>query len=156
MLLFLLISGILAVLFPKQAIVLSFIIGGELVAPEASAVLAHYCFGHGDTLQLAPAYISQSPVVLRNIKNLKEGEVRRVTFTQKEDWRLSYALNPFQIRKVNGKYLIDQYIEFASDKKTFTVLNLWVTSIIIRDNIVHVFDCKPFVATCQFDTAEPH
>ena len=150
-LLFLPVLGILVILFPKQVIVLSFIIGGKVIAPEASAVLAQYCFGHGDTLQLAPDYIRNSPVVLRSLRNLREGEVRTVTFSQKDDWRLSYALNPFQIRKVKNRCLIHQYIKFASDKQTFTVLNLWVTKVIIRDNLVHVFDCKPFVATCRFN-----
>ncbi len=81
---------------------------------------------------------------------MKEGETKKVIFTQKEDWRLSYALNPFRIKKVNGKYKIFQYIEFDRTKKDYTDLNLGFTKIRVNDNIVHCYECKPFVAYCEF------
>lgn len=139
------------ILFPKQTAVICFIIGGKIIFPEASAVLAHYCFGNGDTLHLSPDYLRRSPVFLRSIKGLKEGETRRIVFKQKEDWRLSYALNPFHVKKTKEGYLIFQYIEFASDKHTFTLLDLWFTTFKVQDNIVHVFDCKPFIAVCRLN-----
>lgn len=69
-----LLAGLL-VLFPKQTLVIGLVVGGKIIAPEASAILAHYCFGDGSTLYLSPAYLRRSPVVLRSIKNLKDGEV---------------------------------------------------------------------------------
>lgn len=149
-LVFLLLVGLFVIIFPRQSAVIVFIIGGKLVAPEASAVLAHYCFGNGDTLHLSPDYLRRSTVVLRSIRGLKEGEVRRIVFKQQDDWRLSYALNPFHVKKAGGAYVIFQQIVFASDKHTFTVLDLWLTKLIVPDNIVHVFDCKPFVAVSRF------
>lgn len=49
---FILLIIIFILIFPKKAFVISLIIGGKIVAPEASSVLAHYCFGNGDTLYL--------------------------------------------------------------------------------------------------------
>ncbi len=140
----------LFIVFPRQSTVIALIIGGKIVAPEASAILAHYCFGNGDTLRLSPDYLSRSAVVLRSINGLQKGEIRRVVFKQKEDWRLSYALNPFHVKKVKDEYVVFQYIEFASNNQTFTVLDVWFTQFVVRDNIVHVFDCKPFMAVCSF------
>lgn len=140
----------LVAIFPRQTLVLTLIAGGKLIAPEGSAILTHYCFGNGDTLQLSPDYIRQSPVVLRALRTLSEGGIKRVTFNQKEDWRLSYALNPFYITQSKGECVIYQHIAFATDKTTFTVLNLFGLKLTVPDNIVHAFDCKPFVATCRF------
>jgi len=136
-------------LFPRQSIVIGLILGGKIVAPEGSAILAHYCFGNGDTLHLSSSYLCNSPVVLRSVKNLKEGEVRRVVFKQKDDWRLSYALNPFHIKKLKGEYLVFQHIEFASDNQTFTILDLWITKFVVRDSVVHVFNCKQFIVVSR-------
>ena len=74
------------------------IIGGRIVSPEGSDILYHYCFGNGDTLNINSSYIRKSPVVLKSIKDLRIGEIKKVIFKQSEDWRLSYALNPFHIK----------------------------------------------------------
>ena len=144
---------VLFVIFPRQSAVIALIIGGRVVAPEASAILSHYCFGNGDTLLLSAAYVRRSPVVLRSLAGLKTGEVRRVVFTQREDWRLSYALNPFQVRKDGAGYVVFQQIKFAADEHTFTVLDLWFTQLVVKDNLVHVFACKPFTVVCRFTVA---
>lgn len=138
------------VISPQKAFVISMIIGGRIVSPEGSDILFHYCFGNGDTLNVNPKYISKSPVVLRSMKGLKIGEVKKVIFKQSEDWRLSYALNPFNIRREKDSFLIYQYIVFSKSSKIYTDLNLGFTKIRVYDNIVHVFDCKPFVAVCKF------
>ena len=146
---FLLLGVLLVLLYPKKIVVVSLILCGKIIAPEASEVLSHYCFGNGDTLYLDPEYIKNSPVVLRKIKTLKEGETIRVTFKQSEDWRLSYALNPFQLTNTPNTYLIHQYINFESTGDVFTELNLGFTKISVKDNIVHAFECKPFIAICE-------
>lgn len=136
-------------IFPRKALVLSLIAGGLAVSPEGSAILCHYCFGKGDTLYLSPSYISRSPVVIKSKEGMKTGEVRKVTFRQKDDWRLSYALNPFHIKKETNGYVIYQYIEFSRSAKIYTELNLGIIKIRVPDNIVHTFNCKPFTAVCR-------
>ncbi len=80
---------------------------------------------------------------------MKVGEQKKVEFRQPEDWRLSYALNPFHIKREKDGYLVYQYIEFDRSGKIHTDLNLGFTKIRVYDNIVHVFDCKSFVAVCR-------
>ena len=88
----------IGVIFYKKTFVIMMILGGYFVSPEASDILTHYCFGSGDTLYLDSSYIKRSPVIKREINKLKIGDaVERVGFEQKDDWRLSYALNPFKI-----------------------------------------------------------
>lgn len=135
--------------WPKQACLIGMIVGGSIISPEGSAVLRHYCFGNGDTLELDADYIKSSPVFLKNAKKLKVGESKRVVFKQSEDWRLSYALNPFVITRTSTGYLIHQYIKFDSSGKIYTDLNLFFTKIRVSDNFVHAFECKPFVAICK-------
>ncbi len=140
---------ILALIFPKKALVIYLIIGGKIVAPEASSILAHYCFGKGDTLYLKPDYIKKSPVVLKNIATMKTGESRKVPLKQNEDYRLSYAINGFTLKKTgDGQFLIYQYIKFDSTGNVITRLNLGFTEIVVKDNIAHAFDCTPFVVVC--------
>lgn len=127
------------------------ILGGYFVSPEASDILSHYCFGSGDTLYLDTSYIQQSPVIRREVNKLKIGDVvERIGFKQKEDWRLSYALNPFKVKRTKEGYEIYQWIEFDKTGKVPTVLNLGVTTITVNDAVVHAFDCKPFWAICKF------
>jgi len=133
----------------RKVFVISMIAGGRLVSPEGSDILYHYCFGKGDTLYIKPEYIGKSPVVLKSMLGLKIGETKQVEFKQSEDWRLSYALNPFHIRRVKDGYLIYQYIEFDKSGKVHTDLNVGFTKIRVYDNFVHVFNCKPFVAVCR-------
>ncbi len=135
---------------PRQALVIAMIIGGKVVAPEASAVLSHYCFGNGDTLYLNADYIKTSPVVLKGMEGLKIGQSRKVALKQKEDWRLSYALNPFTITRTRKGYTITQYMDFDKTGKVATMLNLGFTKIKVDDNITHVFDCTPYWAVAKF------
>lgn len=142
---------LLSILFPKKAMVISFILGGKVVAPEASAILSHYCFGDGDTLYLKSDYIKNSPVVKRALKGLKVGQSRRVAFRQREDWRLSYAFNPFSvIKRTKDAYELSQYMLFDKSGRVKTKLNLWLFKITVKDDIVHTFDCRPFWAVCRF------
>lgn len=140
---------LLLLVFPKKAFVLAIILGGKIIAPEGAAILSHYCFGNGDTLELNSEYISRSPVFLKHVKKLKQGETKKVVFHQAEDWRLSYALNPFNIKKLPEGYLVYQYIRFDESGKIYTILDLKITKIKVYDNIVHTFSCEPFVAVSR-------
>lgn len=146
----LLIISVAIVVNPGKAFVISMIAGGRLVSPEGSDILYHYCFGNGDTLNISSGYIRNSPVVVKSMMGMKVGEEKKVEFRQAEDWRLSYALNPFHIKREKDGYLVYQYIEFDRSGKIHTDLNLGFTKIRVYDNIVHVFDCIPFVAVCRF------
>lgn len=130
----------------QKTIIVGMIIGGRFIAPEASKVLQHYCFGNGDTLYLDPNYLRTSPVVQKNLDNMSIGQSKKIRFHQKEDWRLSYALNPFTITKTNHGAIIEQYIKFREND--YTYLNILGYKIKVSDNVVHVFECKPFVAIC--------
>jgi len=131
----------------EKAGVLGIITGGYIIAPEASSIVAHYCFGNGDTLYLDPNYIQQSKVVQQQLSKMKVGETKAIRFHQKEDWRLSYALNPFNITKTKDGAVIHQYIKFRGND--YTYLNILGHKIKVTDNIVHAFECEPYVAICK-------
>ena len=52
-----------------------------------------------------------------------------------------YAINPFTIEKRKDKIIITQWMQFAKTNKVIT----WFGPIPIPDNIVHTFDCKPYM-----------
>jgi len=133
-----------------KIMVLGMIGVGNLIYPEASQILYHYCFGNGSDLILDPSYIKTSPVILNTLKKMKVGDKKIIRFSQKEDWRLSYAFNPMTIEKYKDSVYIHQYIKFDSGKRDYTILNLCGKKIKVYDNIVHTFKCKPFTAKCSF------
>lgn len=137
----------------KKLPVQAFIFGGKFISPEGSMVLSHYTSGSGEILQLDPTYIKNSPVIRKAIKNMRIGETKRISFKQSEDWRLSYALNPFRITRKSDGYEISQWIEFDRSNKVYTYLNLGFTKIKVYDNLVHAYDCKPFMVKCKFRTS---
>jgi len=145
---------LLVLCFPQKAFVISMILGGKIIAPEGAEILSHYCFGNGDTLELNPDYIKQSDIFLKNAKKLKTGQTKKVVFNQAQDWRLSYALNPFHIRKLPKGYLVYQNIRFDESGKVFTILDFKITKVKVYDNIVHTFECKPFIAVCRIGEDE--
>jgi hypothetical protein len=118
--------------------------------PEASSILNHYCFGNGDTLFLEPSYFKISPVITKELKTMEINETRIVRFTQKDDWRLSYAINGFTLTKTKNKIIIKQYIKFDKTGKVYTDLNLGITKIRVFDGFVHTFDCVPFLVYSEF------
>lgn len=123
---------------------------GAIFFPEASKILRHYCFGDGSTLYLKSNYIKHSPVVKRKLSKMKVGQTRKVGMHQWEDFRLSYALNPFKMEKQKDKVIITQWIEFAKTNKVIT----WFGPIPLPDNIVHTFNCKPFLVYHEFNYKE--
>jgi hypothetical protein len=138
---------------PERMKVQTLILGGRIIAPEAAQILDRYTSGSGDTLFLDSGYFQKSPVVINAAKRLKVGEqVDRLAFKQKEDWRLSYALNGFTVSRSPEGYEIKQYIVFDKTKKVYTDLDLKFTKIRVKDNIAHCYPCNPFWAICRFTT----
>ncbi|MFM7766124.1 MAG: hypothetical protein ACKO6I_10755 [Sphingomonadales bacterium] len=126
------------------------ILGGRIIAPEAAQILDHYTSGNGDTLWLDSSYLQQSPVIIAKAKNMKMGEAIKVCFEQKEDWRLSYALQGFTLCRTQKGYQIRQYIIFDKKGTVPTYLNLGFTQIKVMDAIAHSYKCTPFWAICEF------
>lgn len=116
------------------------IFGGSFFFPVASLALEHYCLGDGNRLVVNSDYIKNSPVVKKHLANMKVGEIRKVGLHQWEDWRLSFAINPFRIEKRNDKVIIRQWMQFDRTNKVIT----WLFVLPIPDNIVHVYDCRPY------------
>lgn len=120
---------------------------GAVFFPEASQALRHYCFGDGSTLHVSPDYIKKSPVVIKHLKKMKVGQKKKVGMHQWEDWRLSFAINPFTIEKRKNKVIITQWMEF---NKTGDVIT-WLFFIPMPDNIVHTFDCTPYMFRTEWE-----
>lgn len=135
----------------KKLFVVAMIVGGFFVAPEASHILSHYCFGDGDTLYLDSSYLKTSPVVISAAKGLNVGgKIADVRLNQSRDWRLSYAINGFTLKRTKMGYVIQQWIEFDKTGTIPTVIYLGVGKLRVEDAIVHTFDCTPFWVVCEF------
>lgn len=137
----------LVIIFFKKIVVIGMIVVGAIFFPEASQALKHYCFGDGSTLHVNPDYIKTSPVVQKHLKKMKVGQKKKVGFHQYEDWRLSFALNPFTIEKKKDKVVITQWMEF---NKTGNVIT-WLFIIPVPDNIVHTFNCTPYMFRTEWE-----
>jgi len=137
---------LLVALYPRRTAVLAMMAGGLFIAPEASEILFHYCFGNSDKLYLKPDYFQKSPVIRKAMIGMRPGQEKIVWVHQPDDWRLSYALNGFTLRCEKDHYLVYQYIRFDTTGKVFTRLNLGFTTIKVYDNLVHEFECTPFMA----------
>ena len=112
---------------------------------EGIQVLYHYMYGNGEDLILKSDYLPHSPVIKKELKRMKVGQTKRITFHQKEDWRLSYALNPFHLKKTKNGFEIYQYIKFDTTGKVYTYINTPLGKIKIFDSWVHIKECKPFM-----------
>jgi hypothetical protein len=135
----------------KKLFVVAMIVGGFFVAPEASHILSHYCFGDGDTLYLDSSYLKTSPVVISAAKGLNVGgKITEVRLNQSDDWRLSYAINGFTLKRTKKGYMIQQWIEFDKTGKIPTNINFGICKLRVQDAIVHTFDCTPFWVICEF------
>jgi hypothetical protein len=131
----------LCILFYKKILVIGMIAVGAVFFPEASKALRHYCFGNGSELRVSPDYIRNSPVVKKHLANMKVGDRKKVGFHQWEDWRLSFALNPFIIEKQRDRVVVTQWMKFDRSGDVTT----WLFFIPMHDNVVHTFDCKPYL-----------
>lgn len=136
-----------------KILVLACIFGGYFVSPEGSAVLTNYCFHYSDTLILDSSYLQRSPVIVKYAKKLKIGQTKKcIGFKQYQDYRLSYALNPFTISRSKNGYTISQWIAFDKTGKVHTTLNLFLFKVVVPDNFVHTFKCSPFLVISRFKT----
>lgn len=117
------------------------ILVGSIFFPEASQSLQHYCFGDGSELVVSSDYIKNSPVVKKHLAKMKVGQKKKVGFHQWEDFRLSFALNPFTIEKKKDKIVVTQWIKFDTTGNVTT----WIFFIPVKDNIAHTFHCTPFM-----------
>ena len=137
----------------KKLVVVAMIVVGFFVAPEASQILSHYCFGDGDTLYLDSSYLKRSPVVISAATGLKVGgKINKVRVIQSRDWRLSYAINGFTLKRTKKGYVIQQWIEFDKTGTIPTDINFGVGKLRVQDAIVHTFDCTPFWVVCEFES----
>lgn len=139
--------SIFVILFSRQILVIYMIFYGYFIYPEASKILAHYCFGDGSELILKNEYIKKSPVIIYHINDMSENEKRKIGMHQLEDLRLSFALNPFTINKSKNKITISQFIKFDKTGKSIT----WIGPLPVPDNIVHVFNCNPYTVKSYFE-----
>jgi len=142
----LILFGIVIVCFYKKIFVFLCIIIGAVFFPEASKILKHYCFGNGSDLILNADYIKTSRVVKTRVATMSIGQKMKVGFEQSEDWRLSFALNGFTIEKQKNKVIINQWIKFDRSGEVKTVFYF----IPISDNIVHTFNCTPYMARTEW------
>ena len=146
------IIGLMTLCYKKLCVV-GMIVGGFFVAPEASQILSHYCFGDGDTLYLDSSYLKRSPVVISAATGLKVGgKINKVRVIQSRDWRLSYAINGFTLKRTKKGYVIQQWIEFDKTGTIPTDINFGVGKLRVQDAIVHTFDCTPFWVVCEFES----
>lgn len=122
----------------------------KITAPEGCTVLQHYFFGNGETLELKSDYLPKSPVIIEALKHMRVGEVKKVTFIQKQDWRLSYALNPFNIKKLKNGFDVYQYIKFKNKKEIYTIIYIGGFKFKFKDHWVNYFKTTPYNLTYQF------
>ncbi len=118
---------------------------------EGIQVVTHYMFGNGSDLELRSEHIPHSPVIRKRLAFMKVGETVRVSFRQQEDWRLSYAINGFQLTKTKTGFRIFQHIEFDQSGEVFTDINTPIGNIRVFDNWVHVIVCKAFRLYYNYD-----
>ena len=81
---------------------------------------------------------------------MKVGEVRRVAFNQEDDYRLSYAVNGFHLKKTKDGFEIEQYIKFDTTGKVFTYVKLPFIKLKIYDNWVHFVKCTPYTLRYKY------
>ena len=97
--------------------------------------------------------MKRSPVVISAATGLKVGgKINKVRVIQSRDWRLSYAINGFTLKRTKKGYVIQQWIEFDKTGTIPTDINFGVGKLRVQDAIVHTFDCTPFWVVCEFES----
>ncbi len=129
----------------------SMIYVGGLAYPEAADILDHYIYGEGENLYLKPDYLRASPVIVKSLKQMRAGESRNVWLEQHEDWRLSYALNGFTLRKKKTKAQLSQHIIFSKDRSIYTDLNFFLFKVRVPDGLIHALDPTPFTVYAEWE-----
>lgn len=124
---------------------------GRPIYREASQILHHYIDGNGKPLNLNSDYIKTSPVVHKALRSMKAGESKEVRFKQHEDWRLSYALNPFILKKEQNRVRIYQRIVFRNEKGVYTNLNLFFFKVKLPDRLIYALNPKPYTVYSEWE-----
>lgn len=127
-----------------QVLYNSIALAGRLVSPEGGAIVWHYLHGKGQDLWLDNSYLKTSPVIQRSWRSLKPGQSRQFSLRQAEDWRLSYALNPFSLRRGEHEILLWQRLEFSTNDVVKTKLNYGLGVIELPDALIHAMHPTPF------------
>ena len=128
-------------------------VGGRVVSREGGQVIWSYLHGCGRDLRLRPDYMKTSPVIRRSLARLEEGESQQFTFFQRDDYRLSVAVNPFHLRRKNGKVLLWQRIQFEDNLATYTTLDYGVGNFRLPDGLIHVLHPQPFTVYAQWNVS---
>jgi hypothetical protein len=83
------------------------------------------------------------------------GLTRRHAFSQSQDYRLSLALNPFELQVGGGRVRVFQRIDFGGrlDRATYTWIAVGRIKIRFYDGLISLLGGKPFIAesTWQID-----
>ena len=147
-----------SVTFRDKALMQATYRGGALVympiAPYASRILRRCINGNPRTLKLHSRYIKRkSPKIqetLQKLEHKQDGTYRYSGFRQREDMKLSYAFNPYNItldtvgeqRKVTLWYDFD----WPDPEDAYpTYINLGPMTVKLNDSLVHVIsDCPTY------------
>ena len=124
----------------------------QTTSPEGMSVLTQYILGDGSDYELKSDYLPTSPVIVNNLKTMEIGETRRITFRQKEDWRLSYALNPFNLTKTENGFTINQYIIFDTSGDIYTDINIFGKKIRFHDNWINKLNPTPYTVYYSYSS----
>ena len=132
--------------------------GGALmympIAPYASRILRRCINGNSRTLTLQSRYIKKrSPKIQETLSTLEhkgDGTYRYGGFRQREDMKLSYAFNPYNITldTVGGKRKVTVWYDFDwPDPKEAhpTYIDVGPMTVKLNDSLVHVIsDCPTY------------
>lgn len=133
-----------------QVLYNSIALAGRIVSPEGGQIVWHYLHGKGQDLWLDSDYLQTCPVIQRSWRSLKVGQHRQVGFVQAENWRLSYALNPFSLRRGEHDVLLWQRLEFSSNHRVSTKLNYGLGEVELPDALIHSLHPVPFTVYAQW------
>lgn len=147
-----------SVTFRDKALMQATYRGGALVympiAPYASRILRRCINGNPRTLKLHSRYIKrQSPKIQKTLKQLEhkpDGTYRYSGFRQREDMKLSYAFNPYNITidTVREQRKITLWYDFdwpdPQDAHP-TYIDVGSMTVKLNDSLVHVIsDCPTY------------
>ena len=132
--------------------------GGALVfmpiAPYASRILRRCINGNSRTLHLHSRYIrAKSPKIQQSLKELQhksDGTYRYGGFRQREDMKLSYAFNPYNITldTIGERRTVTIWYDFTwpEPKDAYpTYIDVGPMSLKLNDSLVHVIsDCPTY------------
>jgi hypothetical protein len=113
-------------------------------SPEGVDILTSYIFGGGEDLILESDYLPESPVIKKELRKMSVGQTKRVTFKQSDDWRLSYALNPFYLTKTKDGFKVHQRIKFDTTGDVYTYVIFLGKKIKVYDNWINYLGTTPF------------